>query len=228
VEELLRFIADYEVGIYVIFGIVILINAKRWFDAWLDLRNAKFGMEKEIAQKRIRSSTTIIFLLILLGISNFILVSVASIRVPGISRVATPTIDLSSAQEASGSEEQPSMTTPDVPEQTQTAIALTGCIPDELEWIDPAPGSEVRGSIELKGTVNTPNLGFYKYEFRPQGTETWTPISAGNRPVVDDLFGVRWNTDQLEPGIYFLRLMVSDNQNNLLRPCEIEVRVLPQ
>jgi len=164
----------------------------------------------------------------LLGISNFVLVSVASIRVPGISRVATPTIDLSSTQKADGGGEQQNLPTPDMPEQTQTAIALTGCIPDELEWIEPAPGSEVRGSIELKGTVNTPNLGFYKYEFRSQSTETWTPISAGNRPVMDDVFGVRWNTDQLEPGIYFLRLMVSDNQNNLLKPCVIEVRVLPQ
>jgi len=227
-EGLLRFVADYEVGIYIVFGIVILINAKRWFDAWMDLRNAKFGIEKEIAQKRIRSSVTIIFLLLLLGVSNFILVSVAAIRIPGISRVATPTIDLSAIQESLMGDEGAGQITPDAAEQTQTAIALTGCIPDQLEWIEPAPGADVRGSIELKGTVNIPNLGFYKYEYRSQGSESWTPISAGNRPVVNDLFGIRWNTDQLEAGVYFLRLMVSDNQNNLLKPCEIEVRVLPQ
>ncbi len=227
-EELLRFIADYEVGLYVIFGVVILINAKRWFDAWVILRNAKFGIEKEIAQKKIRSSVTVIFLLMLLGVSNFILVSVAAIRVPGISRVATPTIDLSSGQEQMNGDEVISQSTPDIPQQTQTAIALTGCVPDELEWIEPSAGSEVRGSVELKGTVNIPNLGFYKYEYRSQGAEPWTPISAGNKPVIEDLFGGRWNTEQLEPGIYILRLMVSDNQNNLLKPCEIDVRVLPQ
>ena len=27
--------------------------------------------------------------------------------------------------------------------------------------------------------------------------ETWTPISAGNKPVVEDLFAGRWNTAQL-------------------------------
>jgi len=226
-EELLRFIATYEIGLYVIFGIIILIQLKQFFDAWSNLRSAKFGLEKEIAQKKIRGSLTVIFLLLLFGVSNFILVSVASIRVPGISRVATPTINLELANESSSENAELMQVTPDIPQQTQTAIALTGCIPNELEWISPRPGDEVSGSVELKGTVNVPNLGFYKYEFRSQGDESWTPISAGNRPIIEEAFGGNWNTDLLEPGIYVLRLMVSDNQNNLLKPCEIEVRVLP-
>ena len=227
-EDLLRFIANYEIGLYLIFGIIILINAKRLFDAWVDLRSANFGLEKEVAQKKIRTSITVIFLLLLFSISNFILVSVASIRVPGISRVATPTIDLIATEGQAVDEPAINQITPDVPQQTQTAIALTGCIPNELEWIAPSTGEEVSGSVELKGTVNIPNMGFYKYEYRSQGEEIWTPISAGNKPVVEELFGGSWNTDQLEPGMYFLRLMVSDNQNNLLRPCEIEVKVIPQ
>lgn len=227
-EDLLRFIANYEIGLYVIFGIIILINAKRLFDAWVDLRSANFGLEKEVAHKKIRSSITVIFLLLLFSISNFILVSVASIRVPGISRVATPTIDLVATEGQAVDEPEITQITPDVPQQTQTAIAITGCIPNELEWISPFTGEEVSGSVELKGTVNIPNMGFYKYEYRSQGEEIWTPISAGNKPVIEDFFGGSWNTDQLEPGMYFLRLMVSDNQNNLLRPCEIEVKVIPQ
>jgi len=227
-EELIRFVVNYEVGIYIVLGVVFLINLKRLLSSWISLRNANFGLEREIAQKGIRSAFTFIFLVSLFGLSNFILVSVASIRYPGIAQIATPTIDLLSTQTPFVGEGIDPNVTPQGLQQTQTAIAVTGCIPDQLEWIDPQPGDEIRGSIDLIGTVNLPNLGFYKYEYRYQGDEIWTPISAGNKPVVEEALGGTWNTEQLQPGNYFLRLVVSDNANNLIKPCEIEVKILPQ
>jgi hypothetical protein len=227
-EELLRFLASYEIGIYVIFVFVIFFNLKGVIEGFFELRKASFRLEKEVALKKLRSSLTIISLFTLLGISIFILLSVASVRVPGISRIATPTLDVLAspvpAEGSSGATEE----TRQVEMQTQTAIALTGCIPGQLEWIDPSSGAEVSGSVELRGTVNVPNLGFFKYEYRNLADELWTPISAGNRPIIEELFAGRWNTAQLEPGNYALRLVVSDNQNNLLKPCVIEVRVLPE
>lgn len=227
-EELLRFISTYEMGVYIIFGVVILINLKKLLDGYTGLRKANFGLEKEVARKKLRSAITIIGLFLIFGLSIFMLVSVAAIKIPGISRIATPTIDLASTPIPSGANSAGVVITPEAQQQTQTAIALTGCIPGQLEWIDPAEGSEVSGSVDLKGTVNVPNLGFYKYEYRYQSDQTWTPISAGNKPVVEDLFAGRWNTTQLQPGNYSLRLVVSDNQNILLKPCEIELKVLPQ
>ena len=227
-EELLRFLANYEIGAYIIFGIVILFNLKGLIEGIVGLRKANFRLEKEVAQKKLRSSITIISLFTLLGVSIFILVSVSSIRYPGISRISTPTMDVLATQAPAEGSSAASQETRQVESQTQTAIALTGCIPGQLEWIEPATGAEVTGSVELRGTVNVPNLGFYKYEYRNLADELWTPISAGNRPIVDDLFAGRWNTEQLEPGNYALRLVVSDNQNNLLKPCEIDVKVLPQ
>lgn len=227
-EELIRFVVNYEVGIYLVLGIVLLINLRRLISARILLGRANFGLEREVAQKRIRSAFTFIFLVSLLGLSNFILVSVASIRYPGIAQIATPAIDLLSTQTPYTGEGIDPNVTPQGLQQTQTAIAVTGCIPDQLEWIDPQSGDEIRGSIELIGTVNLPNLGFYKYEYRYQGDEIWTPISAGNKPVVEGALGGTWNTKQLQPGNYHLRLVVSDNMNNLVQPCEIEVKVLPQ
>jgi hypothetical protein len=227
-EELLRFMAAYETGVYIIFGVVILINLKKLYDGLTGLRKANFGLEKEVAQKKLRSAITIIGLFLIFGLAIFILVSVASIRFPGISRIATPTIDLVSTAIPANANSGGVFNTPETQQQTQTAIALTGCIPGQLEWIDPADGAEISGSVDLKGTVNVPNLGFYKYEYRFQSDEIWTPISAGNKPVVEELFAGRWNTTQLQPGNYALRLVVSDNQNNLLKPCEIEVKVLPE
>lgn len=227
-EEFVRFVVNYEVGIYVVLGIVLLINVRRLFSAWILLRKANFGMEKEVAQKAIRSAFTFIFLVCLFGLSNFILVSVASIRYPGITQIATPTVDVMATQDSYSGENISTENTPPGLQQTQTAIAETGCIPEQLEWIDPQAGDEVTGSIELIGTVNLPNLGFYKYEYRFQGDDLWTPISAGNKPIIDGALGGTWNTEQLVPGNYFLRLVVSDNANNLLQPCEINVKVLPQ
>ena len=224
-EELFRFLATYEVGIYIVIGVIVLIYLKRLIDAINALKLAQFGLEREVAQKSLRLSVTIIALVLLVGLSNFLLVSVASIRFPGISRVATPTIDLNATVEPDLSAVTQ---TPEVLQQTQTAIALTGCIPGELEWVQPIAGDEVSGSVELKGTVNIPNFGFYKYEYQMQGEDIWTPISAGNKPVIEDSFGGRWNTEQLEPGNYSLRLVVLDNQNNLLQPCVIDLKVLPQ
>ena len=227
-EELLRFISTYEIGVYVIFGVVILFNLKKLFDGLTGLRKANFGLEKEVARKKLKSAITIIGLFLIFGLSVFVLVSVATIRIPGLGGIATPTIDLASTPIPSGASSGGFAGTPETQQLTQTAIALTGCIPGQLEWIDPAEGSEVSGSVDLKGTVNVPNLGFYKYEYRFQSDEIWTPISAGNKPVIEDLFTGRWNTDQLAPGNYSLRLVVSDNQNNLLKPCQIELKVLPQ
>lgn len=227
-EELIRFVVNYEVGIYVVLGIVLLINLRRLLSAWISLRKANFGMEREVAQKEIRSAFTFIFLVSLFAFSNFILVSIASIRYPGIAQIATPTIDVLATHGPDSGKNLPQENTPQGLQQTQTAIAETGCIPEQLEWIDPQAGDEITGSIELIGTVNLPNLGFYKYEYRYQGDELWTPISAGNKPIIDDALGGTWNTVQLIPGNYFLRLVVSDNANNLLQPCEIDVKVLPQ
>lgn len=225
-EELLRFLANYEVGIYIILGVVVLIYLKRLIDALFALGKAQFGLEREFAQKNLRLSITIIALVVLLGVSNFVLVSVAAVKFPGIARIATPTIDpLATPQPL---DQAATTLTPETFQQTQTAIALTGCIPEQLEWVQPKSGDEVSGSVELKGTVNIPNLGFYKYEYQMQGDDLWTPISAGNRAIVEEAFGGRWNTEQLNPGNYSLRLVVSDNQNNLLQPCVIDIKVIPQ
>jgi hypothetical protein len=224
-EELLRFIATYEVGIYIVIGVIVLIYLKRLIDAAIALGKAQFGLEREVAQKSLRLSVTIISLVLLIGVSNFVLVSVASVKFPGISRIATPTVDLSITQIP---DSEMTTQTPEYFAQTQTAIAITGCIPDQLEWVQPKSGDEVSGSVELMGTVNIPNLGFYKYEYQLSGDDIWTPISAGNKPIIEEAFGGVWNTEQLDPGNYSLRLVVSDNQNDLLQPCVIEVKVLSQ
>ena len=226
-KELLRFLASYQLGIYLLLGAVTLICIYRFFSAWLAKRNAYYGIEREIVQSKMRSSAAILAITMLLGLTQFMLISVLSIRFPGFIQLTTPTMDINSTPTIPLTEEAGEMVTPQGYEATQTAIAITGCVPGQLEWIFPKSGEEVSGSVELKATVNFPNLGYYSYKFQQVGKEEWNPIAAGSKIVIEESLNGRWNTELRTPGNYLLQLVVSDNQNNLLKPCTIEVKVIP-
>lgn len=100
-----------------------------------------------------------------------------------------------------------------------------GCTSGQIEWSFPKAGQTISGTVELKGTVNVPNLGFYKYEYSKLGEDNWTTIAAGNQAKVDGQIGF-WNTGDLDQGDYRLRLVVADNQNKLFAACIIAVRVI--
>ena len=61
------------------------------------------------------------------------------------------------------------------------------------------------------------------------GTDIWTPIAAGTSSIFEGPLGGEgsgvWDTSQLEPGDYRLRLVVVDNVNNVYPPCVISVRI---
>jgi hypothetical protein len=90
----------------------------------------------------------------------------------------------------------------------------------------PAAGDEIKGTIELVGTVNVPNFGFYKYEVARLGSDTWATISADRNTVNNGKIGA-WNTTALTPGDYQLRLVVTDNQGKVMPACVVPVRIVP-
>ena len=226
-EDVLTFLILYETQLNLILGFILIYFLKRLFDAWISNRKAFFGIEKEITQKAYRTSLTIVILTGVLLLSQFLLVTITRLQFPDLVPISTPTLNVMATPTLVSLELKIPRETPEGFSATRTAVANTGCVPGQLEWTSPLPMAEVNGSVELRGTVNIPNLGFYKYEYQQQGTNEWIPISAGNRPVNDELLGSRWSTSQLTPGMYFLRLVVSDNQNRLLQPCVIEVKVIP-
>jgi hypothetical protein len=101
-----------------------------------------------------------------------------------------------------------------------------GCTSGQIELTYPEAGDEIKGIIELTGTVNIPNFGFYKYEVAPNGSDTWATIAAGRTAVTGGSLG-RWDTTALTPGDYQLRLVVIDNQGTSLPPCVVPIQVVP-
>ncbi|HAF62177.1 MAG TPA: hypothetical protein DCK95_07620 [Anaerolineaceae bacterium] len=224
--ELLQFLKEYEGGIYLVLLVVALVLGGRLYTAMQEKKKSAFSLEREVIQKKINSTIAFLVVIGVLFVGQILLVSVASVRYPGLYTLRTPTVgELPTPTDMFQAMLQMEET-PEGLEQTQTAVALTGCIPGQIEWLSPLSGDEVTGSVPLSGTINVPNMGFYKYEYRLKGREDWIPIAAGNKVVVESELGGSWNTEQLQPGLYELRIVVSDNQNNLFQPCVIEVKVV--
>jgi hypothetical protein len=117
-------------------------------------------------------------------------------------------------------------TNPTLATVSPVAIIAEGCVSGEIEWVYPKNGDEIQGKAELRGTVNVPNLGFYKYEYSKSDSSDWLTIAADNvNGKVNTVLGV-WDTSQIVPGDYRLRLVVADNQNQLMPACVVAVRVL--
>ncbi|HEY9088142.1 MAG TPA: hypothetical protein VIO36_08245 [Anaerolineaceae bacterium] len=222
-EDVLTFLENNELLIYLIGGAVGLFYLFRLFISWREWRGTLFGLERESAQRRFSQNMTVVILIALFMMAAFILVSLVSPTLPQTSALPTPTLDLVSTPTpppvGPGTEIAP----------TQQVLALSTvevgqCEPGRLEWIEPQPGGEISGTVELIGTVNIEDFGFYKYEYSSPDGSNWSTIAAGNQPVVNGKLG-DWNTSQMLPGDYLLRLVAVNNQNQALPSCVVQVRI---
>ena len=222
--EFLKFLAEYEVLIYIILAIGALFSFRWLFQAWNDWRVAVFSLEREFSARRLGRSVVISAMIVIFFCIEFFLASFVIPSLPADFFLTTPTLDLISTPTGTLAPEM----------QTQFAVQpqgtsqpnAAGCTPGQIELTFPAAGEKVRGIIELTGTVNIPNFGFYKYEIAPLGSDTWATIAAGRVVVTEGALG-KWDTSALTPGDYQLRLVVIDNQGTALTPCVVPVQVVP-
>jgi hypothetical protein len=163
----------------------------------------------------------VLALILLLLCGEFVLASFVIPGLPAEVFISTPTLDLLSA---SGGPQAENAATPLSGTAAVAVADSSGCAPGEVALTSPEPAAEVSGVIELRGTADVPNFGFYKYEVSPRDRDTWATISAGRAVVRDGLLG-RWDTTALTPGDYMLRLVVTDNQGTAFPACVIALRV---
>jgi hypothetical protein len=221
-----QFLGTYEVLIYIVLAIGGLFAFRWLWQSWGEWRRAVYSLEKEFALRRMGRAVASLTLVMIMFCGEFI---TASFIIPGLPAsyfIATPTLDLLATPTGTISPElatQIALT----PRPAATLTGSSGCSPDQLTITSPKAGTEVKGKVDIQGTANIPNFGFYKYEVAPLNTDTWATISAGRNVVVDGLLG-QWDTTALTPGDYQLRLIVTDNQGQSLPPCIIPIRVVPQ
>jgi hypothetical protein len=226
-EEALSFFRAFEVWIYVLLGLGGLIYTRKFFLAWQELREASFGLERESAQSRLNQSASVLVLLLTMVVIVFVLVYFVSPMVPSANVLATPTLDLL----ATPTTTLPAGTPPPDFVQIPPNEALlespleTGCIPGQIEITMPGNGDQVSGVVEILGSADIPNFGFYKFEIKRPDETVWLTIQAGNTVVQNNKL-VDWDTRRLIPGEYQLGLVVVDNQAQAAPACVVQLRVV--
>lgn len=219
-----RFLADYEGLVYILLALGALFSLRWLLRSWLELREAVFGLEREYAIRRLSQSIATLALLLVLFVVELVIASFVAPNLPAAATMATPTVDLLASPPGSFQGELGAGVGTAAP-AAQPVPPGEGCVPGQLTISAPSPGQEVRSTVEIRGTVNIENFGFYKYEIAPQGADTWATISAGREVIVNGLLGL-WDTSVVTPGEYQLRLVAIDNQGIESPPCVIAVRVI--
>lgn len=219
-----KFLTSYEVLIYILLAIGGLFSFRWLWRSWGEWRVAVFSLEREFSARRLGRSAAISVVIVTLFCVEFFMATFVIPGLPSDFFITTPTLDLISTPTGTLS---PEMMTQFANAPAGTlAASTTGCVQGQISLSFPKPGDEVKGAIELTGTVNIPNFGFYKYEVATAGSDTWATIAAGRSIVIEGPLG-RWDTTALTPGDYQLRLVVVDNQGVILPSCVVPVRVVP-
>jgi hypothetical protein len=220
-----RFLSTYEVLIYIVLAIGLLYFGRWLWRSWSEWRDAFYSLEREFALRRMGRAIAAVSLIVILLCGEIVIASVIVPSLPAAFFLPTPTLDLLATPTGTISAElatQLALTPKPVP----TVEGGEGCEPGKLMLTSPKAGTEIRGTVDIQGTVNISNFGFYKYEVAPINSDSWATISAGRKIVVEGSLGA-WDTTSVQPGDYQLRLVVTDNQGQSLPACIIPVRVLP-
>ena len=220
---ILHFFTSYAVLIYLLLAIGLMFAVRSLVRARGEMCESLYGLERETAHRHTSQALAALSLIVFMAVAEMVLTVFLAPNMPAISLLITPTMNPLITPQYTIPPELLATLGVLTPEATPTA-QTTGCIPGQIMITSPKPGEVIKGQVILVGTANIPNFGFYKYEFATLGTDVWSTIQA-NREVKQDGELGRWDTSEVTPGDYNLRLVVTDNQGNTLPPCVVPVRV---
>ena len=227
--QALRFFIQYEAVLYFLIAIIAILYLYRFWMAWQEIQSAIYGLEREAAQARLNQTSLVLFVLLVLALIVFSVVTFIAPTVPAQTLLATPTLDLAFVAE----NEDQTATPPnneDIVIETATplptvSVNAAACVPDSVIITEPQTGDTISGSIEVLGTVDITNFGFYKFEVARAEEELWLTIQAGRTIVRDGVLVENWDTSRLPVGDYVLQLVVTDAEGAEFEPCRIPVRI---
>lgn len=223
-EAVLRFFVRYAPLVYMLLAMGLVFGIHRLVQARAAWREAIYGLERELASRRTVQAVTTLTLIGVFALAEMVLVVFLAPNVPALSLIGTPTLNPIALPTETLSAEFLATPAEAIPGEPPP-LPLDPCIPGQIAITSPKALDELRGQVRLEGSADIPNFGFYKYEFAPQGSDNWTTVQANRTPVRDGELG-SWDTSEIVPGDYLLRLVVTDNQGNALPACVLPVRIL--
>jgi hypothetical protein len=222
-KTILSFFIHNAPFIYILLAVGLIFGVRKLVLARAETHEANYGLEREIAHHHTSQAITTLTLVGILAVAEFVLLVFLMPNLPALVQLSTPTMNAILAPTGTLSPEIIETLDARTPGITPTAQS-SGCIPGLINISSPKAGDEIKGSIILTGDANIPNFGFYKYEFAPLGSDTWSAVEASRKAVIDGNLG-NWDTSAILQGDYQLRLVVTDNQGNELPACVIPVRI---
>lgn len=221
-EEALHLLRAYEAWIYLILGTAGLWYGRKLWLARQAMHEAVFGVEREAARARAQRAALMLALLLMLAVAEFSLVSfIFPAAANALPLPEAPTTTSLAAPQAT-------LAPPTATPLPTVPFDASGCVPGQVDITAPQDNDTVSGTVEVQGTADIPNFGFYKYEMARPGAALWLTIGAARKPVREGLLGL-WDTSTLPPGEYILRLVVTDTNGDEQPPCMRSVYVtLPE
>lgn len=224
-DEILRYLKTYEVLIYIVLGALAAWQLRKFYLAWEELRAAAFGLERESAQSQLNRAAAVLIFLLIFAVAEYALVTYVAPNVEGANPLPTSTVDVLATPTSTLPPTSAADTTQDQEEVAETPQEeAIGCVPGEVMIRAPQDEERVRGTVEVMGTANIPDFGFYKFEISSFDADTWLTVQANDQVVEDDQLGF-WDTTQIEPGQYELRLVVFNNEGEQRDPCVVTIFV---
>ncbi len=247
-EQVSRFLADYQWWIYGLLGLMLLFYLRRAVLARREGARSIFKLEQEQAFGRYRRSVTVAVLVVLLiaavfAIGNLTLpTQEVTVVVPTATETTGPlaastltptpapaTITPSPTATKVRPTRPPQLT--DTPEVvvTETPVVRPPACPDpNVRLTSPGVNQVVLGNVPIRGTATGTNFDYYKVEVGPGANpkdHEWTVVGQlHNSPVVGGVLET-FNSGAYPPGTYTLRLVVVDATGNFPAPCKVTVVV---
>jgi hypothetical protein len=248
--SLLQILANYAGLIYLGCAVGVVLYLREIFAARQDRRQSLYALEREAANSRAARGVMMILVLGLLAGTTYMLSTYVAPTLETNQAVATPTPPFSLASETPAPTLQPSPTRTPRPTLTPTGVAPieptaaavesptptplplppASCPDPNVQLVAPVPGQTFNGSIQLRGTADTPNFAFYKFTLQgpATGEVAQTAGEVVHAPRRDAVLGDIDGAALLaQPGVYVISLIVVDNTGNEFPACTVPVIIRP-
>jgi len=248
-EQAYQILAEYQLWIYGVLGILLLFYLWRAFLARREGARSIFKLEQEQAHTRYRRNVIISVVIILLIAAVFALsnltqsISQEQVVVepeptettgPLAASTLTPTPPPATITPTPTATQvrptrpvRPTMT-PEVSVTETPVVSPATCPNPNVRISFPGINQVVQGSIAVRGTASTESFDYYKVEVGPGSSprdDQWTVVGQLHREPVAGGVLETFNSGAYAPGTYTLRLVVVDATGNFPTPCTVTVSV---
>ncbi|CAN5459362.1 hypothetical protein BH10CHL1_BH10CHL1_42910 [soil metagenome] len=103
-------------------------------------------------------------------------------------------------------------------------VQQPACADERAVILRPGDNERVSGTITIIGTATHDKFNFYKIEYAPAGTQSFSYLGGGDSPVINGgLYS--FNSTALGNGAWTIRLVVVDQTGNFPEPCQVTIQV---